>query len=117
MKSIVICTATAASLFMAGSVAAVEMPPAAKELNCVICHSIDQKRVGPAWTDVSRQYKGATTFNYDGTDYPLVDGLVMKVSKGGRGHWGTMPMPANDPKGLKKEEITQLARFVLSLAK
>lgn len=117
MKRIVIAAAAAASLMVAGNVLAVEMPPLAKELNCTTCHSIDHRVVGPAWADVSKKYKGATTFNYNGKDYPLVEGLVMKVSKGGSGHWGTMPMPANDPSGIRKEKIQQLVHFVLSLAR
>ena len=116
MKSIVVSLA-AAGLLAAGSALAADMPPLAKELNCVACHAIDHKVVGPAWKDVSVKYKDAKTFNYNGKDYPLVDGLVMKVSKGGSGHWGSMPMPANDPSGAKKDKITELVHFVLGLAK
>ncbi|MBI1174447.1 MAG: cytochrome C [Sideroxydans sp.] len=117
MKSIVISMAAAAGLVVAGNALAADMPPLAKELNCTACHAIDHKVVGPAWADVSAKYKGAKTFNYNGKDYPLVDGLIMKVSKGGSGHWGSMPMPANDPSGAKKDKITQLVKFVLGLAK
>jgi cytochrome c len=117
MKQMMTAAAAAACLLLAGSALATEMPPLAKELNCTTCHSIDHKIVGPAWADVSKKYKDATTFNYNGKDYPLVEGLVMKVSKGGSGHWGTMPMPANDPSGAKKDKIQQLVHFVLGLAK
>lgn len=116
MKRIFTAAAAASCLMAAGSVLAIDMPPLAKELNCTTCHSIDHRVVGPAWADVSKKYKGAATFNYNGKDYPLVDGLVMKVSKGGTGHWGTMPMPANDPSGAKKAKIEQLVHFVLGLA-
>ncbi len=117
MKSVFVSAAAAAGLLVAGNALAADMPPLAKELNCVACHAIDKKVVGPAWHDVSVKYKGATTFNYNGKDYPLVEGLVMKVSKGGSGHWGSMPMPANDPSGAKKDKIEQLVHFVLGLAK
>jgi cytochrome c len=109
--------AAAAGLMVAANAMAVDMPPLAKELNCTACHAIDHRIVGPAWAKVSAKYKGATTFNYKGKDYPLVDGLIMKVSQGGAGHWGSMPMPANDPSGSKKAEITKLVHFVLGLAK
>ncbi len=100
-------------------VAAKEMPALAKELNCVACHAIDHKVVGPAWQDVADRYtgKGVTTFTYQGKTYPLIDGLVMKVSKGGNGNWGTMPMPANDPAGTKKAKIRELVTFEQSLAR
>ena len=116
MKSIIVSMAAAAGLVIAGSAfAAPDMPPEAKELNCVACHAVDHKVVGPAWADVGKKYKGAKTFNYNGKDYPLLEGLVMKVSKGGSGHWGSMPMPANDPTGAKKDKIEKLVKFELSL--
>ncbi len=115
MKSMVVGMAAAAGLMVAGSALAVEMPPEAKELNCIACHAIDKKVVGPAWADVGKKYKGATEFEYNGKKYPLLEGLVMKVSKGGAGHWGSMPMPANDPSGAKKDKIEKLVKFELSL--
>lgn len=93
------------------------MPQLAKKNNCTACHSIDKKIVGPAWKDVALKYKGAAKFEYDGKEYPLEEGLVMKVSLGGSGHWSSMPMPANDPSGAKKADITELVRFILGLAK
>jgi len=77
-------------------------------LNCTACHSVDKKIVGPAWMDVSKKYKG---------DAGAADRLLVKVSKGGSGNWGTMPMPANDPSGTKQAEIKELVAFVLGLAK
>ncbi len=104
---------------MAGIALAEEMPPKAKELNCVACHAIDHKVVGPAWKDVAERYTGhgVKTFTYNGKQYPLIEGLVMKVSRGGSGNWGSMPMPANDPSGIHKAEITELVKFEQSLAK
>jgi cytochrome c551/c552 len=105
---------------MAGNaVYAIEMPPLARQLNCNACHAIDHKIVGPAWKDVADRYtgQGIKTYVYDNKEYPLIEGLVMKVSKGGAGNWGTMPMPANDPKGVKQKEITELIKFEQSLAK
>jgi len=118
MKSIIVGTFAAAGLMVAGSVLAADlppMPPLAKELNCVACHAVDHKVVGPAWHDVGKKYKGATEYTYNGKKYPLLDGLVMKVSKGGSGVWGSMPMPANDPSGAKKAKIEELVKFELSL--
>jgi cytochrome c len=118
MKTIVGGMVAAAGL-MIGSVMAVEMPPLAHKLSCTACHDIDKKKVGPAWRDVAQRYTGSgvTTYTYDGKEYPLIEGLVMKVSHGGSGNWGTMPMPANDPTGALKAEITELVKFEQSLAK
>jgi cytochrome c551/c552 len=95
-----------------------EMPAMAKKLGCTACHAIDKKIIGPAWKDVADRYtgKGVKTFNFKGQDYPLIEGLVMKVSQGGSGNWGTVPMLANDPKGVHKDDITELVKFEQSLA-
>lgn len=94
----------------------VGMPPLAHKNNCIACHAINTRVVGPAWRDVAEKYKGAKTYTYHDKEYPLVEGLAMKVSQGGVGNWGSMPMPPNDPSGSKKEEITQLVQFILGLA-
>ena len=119
MKAIIACAIAAAGLAAAGTAMAVEMPPLAHQLNCTTCHAIDHKVVGPAWKDVAERYtgKGVTTYTYNGKTYPLIEGLVMKVSRGGSGNWGSMPMPANDPSGARKKEITELVEFEQSLAK
>jgi len=93
------------------------MPAAASRNNCTACHAINKKVVGPAWMSVSLKYKGADKFEYGGKEYPLVEGLMMKVSLGGSGHWGSMPMPAIDAKGIKQTDIKELVQFVLGLAK
>jgi cytochrome c len=118
MKAFVRSMVVVAGLMVAGSVMAEEMPELAHKLNCTACHAIDKKKVGPAWRDVAKKYTGSgvTTYTYKGKEYPLIEGLVMKVSLGGSGNWGTMPMPANDPSGAKKAEITELVKFEQSLA-
>jgi len=118
MKSIMLRMLAAMSLIVCGTVIAEEMPALAKKLNCNVCHDIDRQVVGPSWRDVAKKYTGSgvTKFTYGGKEYPLIEGLVMKVSKGGFGNWGTMPMPANDPAGTKQAEITELVRFGQSLA-
>jgi cytochrome c len=78
----------------------------AQKNHCLECHSIDKKIVGPAWMDVSLRYKGVAG---------MEDKLVVKVSTGGYGNWGNMPMPALAP-DVKEEDIRTLVRFVLSLA-
>jgi cytochrome c len=58
----------------------------AKAKNCMSCHAIDKKLVGPAYKDVAAKYKG---------NKEAVDKLAAKVMKGGTGVWGPIPMPAN----------------------
>lgn len=93
---------------IAGSAMATDMPAIAKKNNCTACHAIDKKLVGPAWMEVSKKYKG---------DAGAEARLITKVSKGGSGNWGSMPMPANDPAGKKRADMQALVQFILGLAK
>lgn len=99
-----------------GAIGADGMPELARRSNCSACHAIDKKILGPSWMEVSKKYKGATSYEFAGKKYSLADGLFMKVSKGGAGSWGTMPMPANSP-AVKDEDIKALIKFVLGLQK
>jgi cytochrome c len=94
----------------AGASQAVEMPPQAKALGCPACHAIDHKVVGPAWMDVSRRYRDKRT------DSKFFDQLVKKVSLGGSGNWGSVPMVANDPVGTKHDKIVYMVKFILALS-
>ena len=58
----------------------------AKSKNCMACHAVDKKVVGPAYKDVAKKYAGQKD---------AVDKLAAKVIKGGSGVWGPVPMPAN----------------------
>lgn len=108
MKSIVVSMTVAAGLMIAGSAMAADMPDVAKKNNCTACHAIDKKMVGPSFMDVAKKYKGDATAEAK---------LIAKVSKGGAGVWGSMPMPANDAAGKKQDQMKEVVQFVLGLAK
>lgn len=93
------------------------MPLLAVRLGCNACHAINGKLVGPAWEAVGKRYAGATTYTYNGKSYPIVEGLVQKVSHGGTGNWGVEKMPALDPSGEKHDHIEKLVNFILALGK
>jgi cytochrome c len=117
MKSIIISMVAATGLIVADNVMAEEMLALSKKLNCTACHAIDKKVVGPAWRDIAKKYagNGVAKYTYNGEEFPLIEGLVKKVSKGGSGNWGDLPMPASDALGTKQAEITEMVRFVQSL--
>ncbi|MCR4297187.1 MAG: c-type cytochrome [Gallionella sp.] len=104
MKFTIVSMITAAGLLVAGSALATDMPAVAKKNNCVACHAIDKKVVGPSWADVAKKYKG---------DAGAAAHLDEKISKGGKGVWGPMPMPPN-PK-ITAEERKELVDFILGL--
>lgn len=107
MKSIVISMIAAAGLMVAGSAMAADMPDLAKKHGCIACHQIEGKKIGPAWTDIAKKYKG---------DAGAEAKLEGKVAKGGAGVWGTMPMPPNAPK-VPATDIKTLVQFIMGLAK
>jgi cytochrome c551/c552 len=67
--------------------------------------------------DVSKKYKGVKNYSFKGKEYPLLEGLMMKVSQGGSGNWGTVAMIAIDPDNKKQDQIKKLVQFELDLAK
>ena len=109
----------------ANIVSAREMPPLAQKNNCAVCHAIDHRVVGPSWMEVSKRYKDAKAYMYsfngsaapDAKEYPLVEGLMHKISHGGNGNWGEAPMIANDPNETNQGEIRQLVEYILGLAR
>ncbi len=76
----------------------------AKAKNCMACHAIDKKVVGPAYKDVAKKYAG---------DAKAADMLAAKVIKGGAGVWGPVPMPANAQ--VNEAESKKLVAWILSL--
>jgi len=71
---------------------------------CLSCHQVDKKVVGPAFKDVANKYKG---------DAKATEHLLTVVQKGGKGVWGTVPMPPQPT--VKPEEAQALVKWVLSL--
>jgi len=74
----------------------------ANKKNCLACHQVDKKLVGPAYKDVAAKYAG---------DKEAADKLAQKIMKGGSGVWGPVPMPANPQ--VSEAEAKQLAAWVL----
>ena len=97
-----------ALLIALGAVAAVAPALAnenlAKDKNCLACHQVATKVVGPAYKDVAAKYAGQKD---------AVDKLAQKVMKGGVGAWGQIPMPANPQ--VSEAEAKQLVTWILTL--
>jgi cytochrome c len=74
-----------------------------KKHNCVACHQIDKKVVGPAYKDVAKKYKGQKG---------IAVTLAEKVKKGGQGAWGPVPMPPNPQ--VPDADIKKMVEFILS---
>ena len=76
----------------------------AQKKNCMACHALDKKLVGPAYKDVAAKYAGQKD---------AVDKLAQKVMKGGAGVWGAVPMPANPQ--VSEAEAKQLVQWIMTL--
>ena len=74
----------------------------AQSKNCMACHAVDKKVIGPSFKDVAAKYKD---------DKGAVDMLAGKILKGGSGVWGPVPMPANTQ--VSDAEAKKLAAWVL----
>ncbi|MFJ4290384.1 c-type cytochrome [Cupriavidus sp. NPDC089707] len=55
----------------------------ASQYQCVACHAMDRKLVGPSFADIAGKYKGQDVHA----------ALARKVKAGGQGAWGSVPMP------------------------
>ena len=75
----------------------------ARSKNCMSCHAVERKVLGPAFKDVASRYK-------DNKDAPGF--LATKIMKGGAGVWGPVPMPANNQ--VSEADAKKLAAWVLS---
>ncbi len=103
MKSTVIPAALALAAVLAAA-PALANEELAKKSGCTACHAIDKKIVGPAYKEVAAKYRGNAK-----AEAMLVD----KVTKGGVGTWGQVPMPPNAH--VKDEDVKTLVKWVLSL--
>jgi cytochrome c len=77
----------------------------AKKNNCLACHDVDKKILGPAYREVAKKYKG---------DKDSVEKLVRKVKVGGGGVWGQVPMPGNIM-NVSDADIKTMVEWILSL--
>jgi cytochrome c len=101
MKSVLILGATIASLVSLPALANADL---AQKKNCMACHAVDKKLIGPGYKDVAAKYAGQKD---------AADKLAQKIVKGGAGVWGQVPMPANPQ--VTDAEAKQLAAWVLSV--
>jgi cytochrome c len=91
---------------LAGAAAAPAFAQAelAQKKNCMACHAVDKKVLGPAYKEVAAKYAGQKD---------AVDQLAAKVVKGGTGVWGNIPMPANPQ--VTDAEAKQLVQWIMTL--
>lgn len=97
-------TLIAVALTFAAAAPAMADQALAASKNCMACHSVEKKLVGPSYKDVAGKYGGQKD---------AVDKLAVKIMKGGSGVWGPVPMPANPQ--VNEADAKKLAAWILSL--
>jgi cytochrome c len=105
VKTLVTCLFISAGL-LASAGNALASEALAKKYNCLTCHAVDKKVIGPAYQDVAAKYKG---------DAGAETKLTAKVKNGGVGSWGQIPMPPNA--SVPDADIKALVKWVLSTKK
>lgn len=76
----------------------------ARKNDCLGCHAVATKLVGPSYKDVAAKYAGQADAQAQ---------LVQSIRNGSVGKWGELPMPAH-PK-LSEADAKKLATWVLGL--
>jgi cytochrome c len=104
MKFPVLSAAVAIGLIANGAALAADAQQLLKAKNCLACHTLDKKLVGPAYKDVAAKYKSRK----DAQAY-----LEGKIRGGSNGVWGPVPMPPNGT--VSADEAKTLASFILKV--
>ena len=105
MKTLITSLFVSAGL-LAGAGNALASEALAKKYNCLTCHAVDKKVIGPSYQDVAAKYKG---------DAGAEGKLIAKVKNGSSGAWGQTPMPPNAT--VPDADIKTLVKWVLSTKK
>jgi cytochrome c len=74
-----------------------------KKNNCMACHAVDKKLVGPSYKAVADRYRGQAD---------AADKLAKKIRAGGAGVWGPMPMPPHPQ--VSEADAKTMATYILN---
>jgi cytochrome c len=72
--------------------------------DCLTCHKVSEKLIGPAYKEVAMKYAGRDT---------AVKYLAGKIITGGSGVWGTVPMTPHPQ--ISEADAEQMIKYVLLL--
>ena len=103
MKVAIIGFAVAGLLVSGTAFASEEL---AKKSNCILCHQLDKKGMGPAMKEVAKKYKA------DADGAKKIEGVIKNGSKGAWGENSVMAAQAQ----VNEADAQALAKWILSLA-
>ncbi len=96
------CVAAAFVVHLTSS-AAFASADLAKSKNCVACHHVERKMIGPPYKAMAERYA---------KDEAGAKLLSEKIVKGGSGNWGQVPMPPQP--NVSADEAEALVKWILS---
>lgn len=100
-------------LVLVGASSMLALPAAAQTVelslaqtnNCLSCHRVERKVVGPAFAAIAERFANSP----DAVDY-----LAHSIINGSRGRWGPVPMPKQAH--VSESDARILAKWILSLS-
>ncbi|MDY0309193.1 MAG: c-type cytochrome [Castellaniella sp.] len=98
--TLTLCAAQA----QAGSGMTIDGLALAGQRQCLGCHQVDARRVGPPFRAIAERFQGRP----EATEH-----LARVMREGSRGQWGAIPMPAQIR--LPDADARRLAKWILSL--
>ncbi|MEG2078696.1 cytochrome c [Chryseobacterium piscicola] len=72
--------------------------------DCLACHSIDEKMIGPSYKEIAAKYSEKD-----------IEILASKIIEGGSGVWGDVPMQAHPQ--FSKEDAKKMVEYILKQKK
>lgn len=102
MKRIFLAIASLAAGFAVSTPALADLQLATAK-NCMACHAVATKLVGPSYKDVAAKYAGQKD---------AADKLAQTIIKGSTGVWGPVPMPANAQ--VTPDEAKKLVAWIMT---
>jgi cytochrome c len=72
--------------------------------DCMACHAIDRKVIGPAYVEVAKRYEN---------NQAVIDSLAGKIIKGGMGNWGPVMMTPHP--NISEDDAKEMVKYILSL--
>ena len=73
--------------------------------DCLTCHKIDDKLIGPSYKEIANKYAGAPN--------DAITALARTIILGGSGNWGNVPMTPHP--GVSQEDAETMVRYILTL--
>jgi cytochrome c len=98
LKALLLCAA------LVGADSSLANEALARKNDCLGCHAVNVKLVGPAYKDVATKYA-------DQVD--ALEQVSQSIRNGSAGKWGDLPMPPH-PK-LSAADVKKLGNWVLSI--